>query len=236
MTFWPLLPKDIIDDQRVAPRRALSRARAGLETMRATLRLIAGEPIRNSNEHDSNLCCLDRGAARLSTAGTAKSGQIVDFLVPGDFFVVPTLKESFVIEATIDDTIVVSYAEFPIRQIHAAKVFRKRSYDEVIISTAERFQRQILILGKPTDAGKCLSFLRDMADRLKCCRGNPKLLPICVSDIANYLAMTPSRVEELLLCCERLGAVNFVDRSCVMIINPKLLTRISSQDFPFADD
>jgi hypothetical protein len=154
--------------------------------------------------------------------------------MPGDFFVLPSANEKFVIEATMDDTIAVIYSELPNRQLLVSKVFHNRSYDELIINTAERFQRQILILGSPSEAARCLAFLRDMATRLNCRRGNPRQLPICLSDIANYLALRPSEVEEMLMCCEMLGAVNLRDRSYLTIVDPELLMRISDQDLPVA--
>jgi hypothetical protein len=111
----------------------------------------------------------------------------------------------------------------------------KLAHDALMISPANRFQRQILILGRPTASGRCLAFLLDMAKRLNCCRGTAVVLPICVSDLSAYLAIKPSELAELLRQLVILRAVDFVDRTAVTIIDPVALRRAAHQDLPVGE-
>lgn len=219
----------------VPPRRALRHFHTWLETVGTRLEFSTGEPIRLKNERDSTLCSLERGAARLRKPGCFPSPQILDFLVPGELFILPTPDSDIMFEALTSDTMIVRRRDVVLNQSPSSGTVGKLAHDALMISPANRFQRQILILGRPTASGRCLAFLLDMAKRLNCCRGTAVVLPICLSDLSAYLAIKPSELAELLRQLVILRAVDFVDRTAVAIIDPVALRRAAHQDLPVGE-
>jgi len=125
--------------------------------------------------------------------------QIVDFLLPGDFFGFTVwLEHAFTVEAVVDGTVVSRYPRRCVEMIadkdpKVGRVIREAAFDSV-----SRSQARMLILGRMTARQKVCSFLVEIADRSSGDATQAVVLPMSRYDIADYLAMSVETVSRTL--------------------------------------
>ena len=151
--------------------------------------------------------------------------QIVDFLLPGDFFgLVLRDEHRFAVEAIAKGTVV---ARYPRRQVEALADSDPevgRLIREVAFETISRAQARTLILGRTTAAEKVGSFLLEMAERWAGATVDAFVLPMSRYDIADYLALAAETVSRALTDLTRRGAIALVRAHRVRIVDRDALT------------
>jgi CRP/FNR family transcriptional regulator, nitrogen fixation regulation protein len=140
--------------------------------------------------------CVISGAARQCILRPDGRRQIVDLLLPGDFFgFTPTGAQRFAVQAIVGDTIVASY---PRCQIEAVSETDPRVASDIrarMCATIARLQEQLLIVGTMTAAEKVRSFLSYMLERLPSRPEEGITLPVSRYDIADQLGISVETVS-----------------------------------------
>ena len=178
--------------------------------------------VRPDRTNDSwhRLVC---GAARQCVLRHDGQRQIVDFLLPGDVLVPADTPAEFALEAITDETVV---ASFPVRQVEqsaGSTGYPESDLRNLALAGAHRLQRQILILGRASAAGKVSAFLLDMAGRLSAADPSRFELPMSRYDIADYLVMSVETVSRSLTSLRSRGAVKFFGGRGLKIVDREVL-------------
>jgi CRP/FNR family nitrogen fixation transcriptional regulator len=141
-----------------------------------------------SVEHWYFLIC---GAARRCAIKPDGRRQIVDLLLPGDFFGLAFGDQSdATIEAVAENTVVASYPRPRIEVIAESDPKIARELRDIAFKALSRMQTQLLILGRITALEKVGSFLLEMSARLSNGDSERVALPISRYDIADYLGVS----------------------------------------------
>ena len=107
------------------------------------------------------------GTARRCVAQPDGRRQIVELLLPGDFFGFTALTEyDSTVEAVVEGTIVASYPRRRVEMLAEADPQLSREILQVTFEALSRLQAQLMILGRITATEKVSSFLLKMAGRL----------------------------------------------------------------------
>lgn len=169
-----------------------------------------------------NWYCVVSGAARQYIIRPDGRRQIIDILLPGDFFgFSPTDKHRFAVQAVHDDTIVASYSKRRIEALADADPQISREIRARMYETIYRLQEHLLIVSTMTATEKVRAFLSHMSARLPGIHSDGIILPVSRYDIADQLGIaveTVSRaVTELktsgVIQLDRPRAVQMVARS-----------------------
>ena len=160
-----------------------------------------------------------RGAARQCASRVDGQRQIIDFILPGDAFGPPTAHEEFAVEAITDDTIVASYPRQAIERLAGSDAGPGREFRDLTIAGAYRLQRQILVLGRASAAGKVSAFLLDMAARLSTEDCSRFELPMSRYEIADYLVMSVETVSRSMTALRSRGAIACSGRREIRILD-----------------
>jgi CRP/FNR family transcriptional regulator, nitrogen fixation regulation protein len=180
---------------------------SALESLAKPARYRRHQEIYSQNDPVTYRYRLLCGAARRFATQASGRRQIVDFLLPGDYFGFSWHKEhSLTVEAIVDDTLV---ARYPSQRIDAliesdrglAQLVRELTADEI-----SRLRAGIFLLGRITAQEKISAFLIEMTERLS---GVPDriVLPMSRYDVADYLAMSVETVSRALTALKRSGAI-----------------------------
>jgi hypothetical protein len=184
----------------------------------------AGDLIDHQFTEGDRFCRLHYGAGMLCALTPGKKRRVLDFILPGEFFIKPAGDVTYRYEALVDETVVTT-CPAPKLEILASGCARyKEILEMVVLSPVERLQRQILILGRPTIHGKICAFLRDIFDRLAGADVQPKILPIGLIQIANYLSLHRKVVAESLLCLRDLGAIQLIGGRQIVMIDSHIVS------------
>jgi CRP-like cAMP-binding protein len=163
---------------------------------------------------------LISGVARRCTVRPDGRRQIVDLLLPGDFFGFSAVDEyDFAVEAVVEGTTVASYPRRRLETLadtdpRLAREIRKLTFDAIA-----RLQAQLLILGRMTAVEKVGSFLLEMADRLSDGHTDRVVLPISRYDIADYLGISVETVSRSMTGLKHRGLIVLVGTRRVRIVD-----------------
>lgn len=166
------------------------------------------QDIVHQDETSEDLYCVISGAVRQCLVRPDGRRQIVDILLPGDFFgFTPCGTHRLAAQAVVEDTIVANY---PWRRIEAAadanpqvaREIRKRMYQ-----TIARLQEHLLVVGTMRAHEKVRAFLAYMAQRLPDNRDDGMLLPVSRYDIADQLGISVETVCRAMTELKSTGAI-----------------------------
>jgi CRP-like cAMP-binding protein len=150
--------------------------------------------------------------------------QIVDLLLPGDFFGFTTGAEyDYTVEAVAADTIVAGYPRKSVEALADTNPQLTRIIRQIAFAALSRLQEQLLIVGRITVQQKVGAFILAMADRLSPGRSDRVTLPVSRYDIADYLAVSPETVSRALSDLKRRGLIRFSGTRVVQIIDREAL-------------
>ena len=190
-----------------------------------------GQEIYSREDPAESWYYIVSGLARKCAVRADGRRQIVDFLLPGDFFGFTVwLEHYFTVEAVVEGTVVSRYPRRRVEIIadddpRVGRVIREAAFEAV-----SRSQARMLILGRMTAPQKVGSFLVEMAERSSersSDDGVPGVvLPMSRYDIADYLAMSVETVSRTLTILRGLGAIALADRHRVRIVDHKALVAI----------
>jgi CRP/FNR family nitrogen fixation transcriptional regulator len=160
------------------------------------------------------------GTARRCVTRPDGRRQIVELLLPGDFFGFTSLNEyDSTVEAVAEDTIVASYPRRRVEMLAEADPQLSREIRQVMFEALSRLQAQLMILGRITATEKVGSFLLTMAERLSDQTLDRVDLPISRYDIADYLGLSVETVCRSLTSLKKRGLIALSGPRSVKIID-----------------
>jgi CRP-like cAMP-binding protein len=191
--------------------RQVSTSLPGLEkltSIAATFSCHRGQVICHQDRPASAWYRVLSGAARCSVVRIDGRRQIVDFLLPGDFFGFTPHKEyDFAAEAIVANTVIASYPCRALEKLADSDADLARELRHVPFEAMSRLQSQVLIIGRVTAMEKVGSFLLNIAARLSHGHGDRIVLPMSRYDMADYLALSVETVSRALTDLKRRGMI-----------------------------
>ena len=167
---------------------------------------------------------LISGAARRCAIRSDGRRQIVDLLLPGDFFGLAFGDQSdATIEAVAENTVVASYPRPRIEVLAESDPKIARELRDIAFKALSRMQTQLLILGRITALEKVGSFLLEMSARLSNGDTERVALPISRYDIADYLGVSVETVSRALSDLKQRGAIKLLSTRTVNIVHREVL-------------
>jgi CRP/FNR family transcriptional regulator, nitrogen fixation regulation protein len=170
------------------------------------------------------------GAARRFVLQPNGRRQIVDFLLPGDFFgFTPRDEHVFTVEAIVDGTLAVRYARSRTDNLADCNPAVSRLVRNTTAGEITRLQARILLLGRITASEKVTEFLLEMAERLP---DGPDRILLMMSryDIADYLALSVETVSRILTNLRLRGTIALAGRRRVQIVDRSGLNGSDHED------
>lgn len=154
---------------------------------------------------------VDAGAARALAVQADGRRQIVDFLLPGDFFGFGERKEEqcYVTEAIVDGTLVSRYPRRRIEMLADSDPRIGRLVRTVAFKAMSRLETRAIILGERTARAKVGAFLLEMAERSPGGAADEVDLPMSRYDVADYLAISVETVSRALTVLRLVGVIRF---------------------------
>jgi CRP/FNR family transcriptional regulator, nitrogen fixation regulation protein len=164
--------------------------------------------------------CVISGTARRYMIRSDGRRQIVDLLLPGDFFGFSVGDEyDFTVEAVAQGTTVARYPRRPVEARADTDPQLARDIRQIAFEALSRLQAQLLTVGRITAREKVGSFLLDMAERLANESADQVLLPVSRYDIADYLALSVETVSRSLTDLKHHGVIKLLGSRSVRILD-----------------
>ena len=183
-----------------------------------------GQEICSQGQSVEHWYFLISGAARRCAIRPDGRRQIVDLLLPGDFFGLAFGDQSDVtIEAVAENTVVASYPRPRIEVLAESDPKIARELRDIAFKALSRMQTQLLILGRITALEKVGSFLLEMSARLSNGDTERVALPISRYDIADYLGVSVETVSRALSDLKQRGAIKLLSTRTVSIVHRDVL-------------
>jgi CRP-like cAMP-binding protein len=181
-----------------------------LERLAIVARYETDQPIYRYNDPAEHWFRIISGAARASALSGEGHRQIVDFLLPGDFFGFSAFSgHQFCVEAILPGTLIASYARWSAERLADSDAVVARQIRMLAFAAIARLQRRTVLLGRSSALEKVGAFLLEMADRG---RMHSIYLPMSRCDIADYLAMAVETVSRTLTLLRARGVIAFRER------------------------
>jgi CRP-like cAMP-binding protein len=125
--------------------------------------------------------------------------QILDFLLPGDFFGFSARDQhALTVEAALAGTIVARYPRGQVEMLANTDPRVARYIREMSFQALSRLQARTLILGRTTPREKVSSLLAEIAERSSDGTAGAFVLPMSRQDIADYLDLSLETVNRAL--------------------------------------
>jgi CRP/FNR family nitrogen fixation transcriptional regulator len=169
------------------------------------------------------------GAVRRSAIRSDGRRQILDLMLPGDFFFVVNRQDDLTVEAIAEDTVLASYPGQRVEQLAQRDTEFARELRDVAFQALSRIQDQLLIIGGVTAIEKVSSFLLALASRSSGGKGQV-VLPLTRYDIAEYLAVSVETVCRSFTSLQQRGAIRLAGKRTVRIINRNVLEETNDHD------
>lgn len=150
--------------------------------------------------------------------------RIVNLLLPGDIVSLDgSQDEAFILEAAVDNTVIVGYTRRRIEEMIEADPEFGRDIQDMVLQSLARLERQLLILGRVTAVEKVAGFLLEFASRTSSGNANSITLPITRYDIADFIGISPETVCRCMTELTRRGAIALPRPREVKIIDRSIL-------------
>ena len=189
-----------------------------LDECAAILKCHRGQEILNDSGPAGHWYHVITGAVRRCTIRSDGRRQIVDLMLPRDFFFVAESKREQTIEAIAEETVLASYSGGRVELLAARDPQFARELREVALQSLTRSQEQLLILGGVTALEKVGSFLLSLDGRALDRRGQVEL-PVTRYDIAEYLAISVETVCRAITDLQQRGVITLAGKRTVKILN-----------------
>jgi CRP-like cAMP-binding protein len=207
-----------------APRRQASELLSSIESVSVVRRLGRGEQIYGRDDPNDHWYRIVSGMARKSTLHSNGRRQIVDFLMPGEYFGFSACREHlFDVEAVVDGTIVACYPRRRVEALADSDPEIGRGLRQISFQSIGRLQARILILGHTWALEKVGAFLAEMVERSSADSNPTLVLLMSRYDIADYLSVSVETVSRALTVLRRRGSISFVNKHHIKILNPSAL-------------
>jgi CRP/FNR family nitrogen fixation transcriptional regulator len=191
-----------------------------LAPMRSVLSYRRGERIYADTDLADHWYCVLAGAVRKYSLLSDGRRQIVDFLLPGDFFGFRERHHQFfATDAIVNGTTIARYGRRSLESAADADSRLAREIREVLFDSISRSQARLLITGRVTSTEKVRAFLIEMAQRCFDRRQQSIVLPMSRYDIADYLGLSVETVSRALTRLRRRKTIRFVDKHTISILD-----------------
>jgi CRP/FNR family nitrogen fixation transcriptional regulator len=158
------------------------------------------------------------GAVRRCAVRSDGRRQIVDLMLPGDFFFVSDNQNEATIEAIAEDTVLASYSGQRVEAVAYRDPEFARELRRVAFQSLTRSEAQLLIIGRVTALEKVGAFLLSLDGRGSDRTGQVEL-PISRYDIADYLAVSVETVCRSITDLQQRGVIALAGKRTVKILN-----------------
>jgi CRP-like cAMP-binding protein len=195
-----------------------------LDSLATIARYRRGQEICGQTYPCENWHCVVSGVAGRYVVRPDGRRQIIDLLLPGDFFGF-ALRDAYDsnVDAVSDETIVAIYPRRRVEALSETDPSVGREIRQAAFKVLSRQQAQLLILGRVTAVQKVGNFLLDMAGRTACPETGTLELPVSRYDIADYLAISPETVSRALTDLAQRGTIKFSGRRSVRLLDRQAL-------------
>jgi CRP-like cAMP-binding protein len=150
--------------------------------------------------------------------------QIVDFLLPGDFFGFGSYdRHQFAVEAVLNGTVLVCYPRREIEMLAERDPSIAMLIYHLAIATMSRSQARTLTLGRTRAPQKVGAFLLEMAERMADQHADTVTLQMSRYDIADYLGLSVEAVSRAITRLKCRGIIRLTSTRRVRILNPEAL-------------
>src|ERR1700716_3786492 len=214
-------------------RRILSAQPHALKRLDAFAKIMAcnrGQEIPTNPGPAGHWYYVITGAVRRCAVRADGRRQIVDLMLPRDFFFVSDSQSEATIEAIADETVLASYPGHRVELVAERDPGFARELREVAFQSLTRSQAQLLILGGVTALEKVGSFLLSLDGRALDRRGQVEL-PVTRYDIAEYLAISVETVCRAITDLQQRGIITLAGKRTVMILNRGALEDRAGEKF-----
>src|SRR5258705_2991535 len=195
-----------------------------LDSCATVIRCHAGQEITHQSGTTEYWHRVLSGPVRQCTVRPDGRRQIVDLLLPGDWFgFTASDGECYPAEAILEGTLLASYPRRRVQTFAESDCDVQRFMTNVVFETVSRLQKQLLMLGRVTAAEKVGSFLLAISERLPNEQADRLVLPISRYDIADYLAISVETVSRSLTYLRQCGVIALTGSRQVRIINREAL-------------
>ncbi len=206
-------------------RRILSAQPHALKRLDAFAKIMAcnrGQEIPTNPGPAGHWYYVITGAVRRCAIRADGRRQIVDLMLPRDFFFVSDSQSEATIEAIAEDTVLASYPGQRVELLAERDTQFARELREVAFQSLTRSQSQLLILGGLTALEKVGSFLLSLDGRAANSSGQV-VLPVSRYDIADYLAVSVETVCRSITDLQQRGVITLAGKRTVKILNRSAL-------------
>lgn len=195
-----------------------------METLSAITLCRRGQEIYRPEDPADHWYRVVCGLARKCAVMADGRRQIVDFLLPGDFFGFTAHDvHAFAVEAVVEGTVVTCYPRRRMEMLADSDPEVGRRIRALAFEATSRLQSRILILGRTTALEKVSSFLLEMSERSADGTGEALVLPMSRYDIADYLALSAETVSRALTDLKHRGAISLTGTHRVRIVDRNAL-------------
>ncbi|MCU1279326.1 MAG: hypothetical protein JWM53_2872 [bacterium] len=205
-----------------------------LDSFATTRRCHRGQEIYGQEDPAGSWYRVIAGMLRRFSVRADGRRQIMDFLLPGDFFGFANGHEHHgcSVEAVAMGTVVACYPRRRAEMLadsdpRIGQFIRQKAFDAIV-----RLQAQIRTVSQTRAPEKVGSFLLDMAARGHCGAKDKFVLPMSRYDIADYLAVSVETVSRAMTDLKDRGAIALTGTRRVTIINRPALLEAESDEWP----
>lgn len=188
-----------------------------------------GEKIPASSDTTARWLCVISGAVRRSAIRSDGRRQILDLMLPRDFFLNFNRHHDLAVDAIAEDTALASYSAQRVEQLARSDAAFARELREVAFQELSRIQEQLLIVGGVTAIEKLSSFLLALASRSPI-GADHVVMPLTRYDIAEYLALSVETVCRSFTSLQQRGAIALAGKRTIKITNRDVLEQSNNHD------
>lgn len=176
--------------------------------------------ICNEATYGAYLHLMVSGAAGKYSTQPDGRRQMIDLLLPGDFFGFFSQQDhEFTVEAIVEKTVVAHYPRRRVEAVAEADPQLARELNEIALATLSRTESMLVILGRVTALEKVGAFLLEMTCRLPSSSHDDVVLPVSRSDIGDLLAISAETVSRALSDLKYRGVIRFTSTRHVKIVD-----------------
>jgi CRP/FNR family transcriptional regulator, nitrogen fixation regulation protein len=201
-------------------RRVLSVQPHALKCLDAFAKIVLcnrGQEISNNPGPAGHWYYVIAGAVRRCAVRPDGRRQILDLMLPRDFFFVLAGQNEATIEAIAEGTVLASYPGKRVDLLAERDPQFARELRDVAFQSLTRSQAQLLIVGGVTALEKVGSFLLSLDVREN--TSGQVVLPVSRYDIADYLAVSVETVCRAFTYLQQRGAISLAGKRTVKILN-----------------
>jgi CRP/FNR family transcriptional regulator, nitrogen fixation regulation protein len=188
-----------------------------------------GEEIHGSNCSDVFWYRVVSGAARCYIILPGGRRQILDLLLPGDFFGFTGPEGDFFygVDAVVDKTNVACFPREALQALADAEPAVAHEIREMVFGAMARSHQLIRILGRTTAREKVGAFLLRIMQRVATDDNDRVVLPTSRYDIADYLALSVETVSRALTDLTHRGLISLAGPRRVRVVDRHGLDDVS---------